>query len=349
MTDLLCSRCFTDHGLAYDAIQLGVVNDYPCPTCGRVDGSKLDKPTIERLAYRFFVRGTLLRLTYGGAPLVQFNEHRYGHNDIGVSAWLVRDLELISETLHVGFFPYGPRLWMVGEVEPLKALQDPTTRDSIVKRIITEFPTVTLSPQDTFFRLRVNPAVPSLPAEYDSPPLRAQGAGRLDSPTRHVLYASQDIEVCIHECRATVDDDLFLGTLKPTRDLTLLDLTTVLPEDTTEFESLDMAVQMLFFAGAHSYDICRAIADSVRHAGLHGIAYPSYFSFLRTGAMPFETAYGISIRRFPTAGPYARSQVIPNLALFGRPLVDGLVDVVCMNRLVLQSASYNIHFGPVQY
>jgi hypothetical protein len=55
-------------------------------------------------------------------------------------------------------------------------------------------------------------------------------------------------------------------------------------------------------AGAHSYEICRAVASSAREAGFHGIAYPSYFSLLRTGAMPFETAYGISIRRFPEAG-----------------------------------------------
>jgi hypothetical protein len=50
------------------------------------------------------------------------------------------DLHLIGKLLGVGFFCHGPRLWMVGEVEPLKALQDPTTRTEVIARILTEYP-----------------------------------------------------------------------------------------------------------------------------------------------------------------------------------------------------------------
>jgi hypothetical protein len=58
---------------------------------------------------------------------------------------------------------------------------------------------------------------------------------------------------------------------------------------------------MLFLAGPHSYEITRLIAHGARAAGYDGVIYPSYFSLLRTGGMPFETDYGISLRRFPQA------------------------------------------------
>ena len=48
----------------------------------------------------------------------------------------------------------------------------------------------------------------------------------------------------VHECRVTVEDDLYMATLTPLRDLRLLDLTAVPEEDVTEFDSLDMAVHM---------------------------------------------------------------------------------------------------------
>jgi hypothetical protein len=110
-----------------------------------------------------------------------------------------------------------------------------------------------------------------------------------------------------------------------------------------------MAIHMLFLAGEHSYEITRDIARAGRDAECDGIIYPSYFSLLRTGARPFETAYGISIRRFPEAAEYAKAQMIPNFALFGRPVEAGLVRVDCINRLVLTQIGYNAHFGPVTY
>ena len=57
---------------------------------------------------------------------MQFNQHRA--TSIDTAPWLESDLRLFEDVLGVGFFYYGPRLWMVGEVEPLKALQDAATR-----------------------------------------------------------------------------------------------------------------------------------------------------------------------------------------------------------------------------
>lgn len=142
------------------------------------------------------------------------------------------------------------------------------------------------------------------------------------------MHCSQDIEGCVHECRVTVEDELYLAALKPIRELRLLNLTELLAEEhVTEFESLDMAVHMLFYAAEHSYPICRGISAAARDAGFDGLIYPSYFSQVRSEQMPFETAYGISVRRFPKAARYAKSGVFPNVALFGRPLRDGIVGV----------------------
>src|SRR5690606_1280121 len=162
---------------------------------------------------------------------------------------------------------------------------------------------------------------PANPDEYDSPPIARAGQGRLDSVGFPVMYGSQDIDICIHECRATIVDDIYVATLKPQRDMRLLDLTHVLTEDVTEFESLDMAIHMLFLARSHSYEICRAIALAAKDAGFDGLIYPSFFSLIRTGGHPFETAYGLSLRPFhPEKNKYAEAFTIQNLALFGRPL-----------------------------
>jgi RES domain-containing protein len=258
---------------------------------------------------------------------------------------LRKDAELLGEAAGIGFFHYGPRLWMLGEVEPLKAMNDDATRDDVIERILTEFPERVIPTEQRVVRLRKNPARPTDPEEYDTPPRGSRGGGGIDSEDFPVLYASQDVEVCVHECRVTVEDELYMATSAPTAPIRCLDLTAVLEEDVTEFESLDMAVHMLFLAHAHSYSICRAIALAVKNAGYAGLIYPSYFSLVRTGARPFETAYGLSVRRFPSYWEHARAVSIPNVALFGSPVREGLVSVDGINRLVMRRVLYDVHFG----
>ena len=116
---------------------------------------------------------------------------------------------------------------------------------------MAEYPSIVLTTDQIFYRIRKSISVPSEFAEYDSPPPDVVGFGRLDSKDFPVMYGSQDLQVCIHECRVAAEDETFVATLGPTRDLRLLDLTEVLPEkDVTEFESLDMAVHMVFLAGS---------------------------------------------------------------------------------------------------
>jgi hypothetical protein len=305
---------------------------------------------VKRLAWRFFVSGTTIRYEYGGAPVIQFNEQHFGKSDFSPSSWLENDVKLIESAAGIGFFHYGPHLWMIGEIEPLKALQDHARRPGVIERILGEYPETTLPKGSQFYRLRIAPESPADPSEYDSPPLALAGNGRLDSPGFPVMYGSQDIDVCVHECRATVEDDLYVATLSSRCDLRFLDLTQVLDEEGTEFESLDMAVHMLFLARSHSYEISREIAVTAAEAGFHGIIYPSFFSLVRTGGHPFETSYGLSLRRYlPERVKYAAAHTIENLAVFGRPVESGAVVVDCMNRLIITQVGYLGHFGPVEY
>lgn len=347
MENLLCSNCFKDEGLRIDAFKLGEFNDSECPNCKSVSGSKLNKFLIEIIADRFFVRGSFQKSKYGGSPIIQFNEHHYGQNQLNVTADLAYDSELISQTIQIGFFYYGPRLWMLGQIEPLENLQDAITRRKVINQIVNRYPKKELGPGEKIYRLRKNLKNPILDLDFDSPPDEYLGTYRLDSFELPVLYTSQDLEVCVHECRVTIEDDLFVGTLQPLRRLKLLDLTKVLEEDNTEFESIDMAVHMLFSAGMHSYEISRDIAKAAKELGFDGIIYPSFFSDVRTGNRPLETILGVTIRKFEQYKQHVQLSIIPNLGIFGRPVKEGLINVTCINRLVLNRIKYEMHFGPV--
>lgn len=343
---LLCSFCFQNEGLVLGAKRLGQIESSKCSNCGRSDGYKLNKEALMNLAHQFFVWGSLQRCAYGAAPVIQFNDKQ--KTSITLPYGLKNDVQLFEKKLGVGFFYYGPRLWMVGEVEPLKNLQSQNSCKKIITRIINEYPTESLGEKNSFYRVRKYPKKPQIIDEYDSPPNESACEGRLNSTLFPVLYASTDLEVCVHECRFSAEDEIYVATLNPTRDLKLLNLTTLLEEeDASEFESLDMAVHMLFLAGDYSYSISQRIAEEAKKASFDGIIYPSYYSLLRTGTMPFETAYGISLRSFPKMKKYEEAKVIKNLAIFGRPIKERKVSVKCINRLHVSRVKYDFHFGPV--
>ena len=61
----------------------------------------------------------------GAAPTIQFNPSR--KTDIAIPKSLCADVTLLEDALGIGFFHYGPRSWMFGEIEPLKILQQEGT------------------------------------------------------------------------------------------------------------------------------------------------------------------------------------------------------------------------------
>lgn len=345
---LLCSSCFRDAGLKENSKRWGIRHALACPNCGDNSSLKLTRYLLEGLTHEFFVRGSVLRMRFGAAPLLQFNDRRETDADITRSENLSQDIALLSKTLKIGIFHYGPRMWMIGEVEPLKELIDETTRAKAIERIFQEYPIIEFPESGLVYRLRKNPRRPADFSEYDSPPKSFHGGGRMDSPDLSIMYCSQDIEQCVHECRVTVEDELYLATLKPTRALKLLDLSYILSEPSvTEFESMDIAIHMLFVASEHSYPISRAIAHAAHKTGIDGIIYPSYFSNVRSAAVPFETVYGLSVRRFASVQSRLKKEIFQNLAIFGHPIATGILKVECVNRLIVQQLKYEISYGPV--
>ncbi|HEY8436670.1 MAG TPA: RES family NAD+ phosphorylase [Haloplasmataceae bacterium] len=309
-----------------DASKIGKDNSTSCPNCQDNLGKKLGQSELYELANTFFVYGSVFRTQYGAANAIQFNEYHYKSSDLSVPEWLRRDLELISEKLKVGFFHYGPRLWQVGEVEPLKELQDSNSRGKVISKILTEFPTVNLPEGLNFYRLRKTPKVPSNFDEYDSPPDQYLGRGRFDSQNLPVFYASQDLDICIHESRVTIEDELYLAKLSLSKPINVLDLSETITENGTEFESLSIAIHFLFRASGHSYEILRDIAIAASKSQLDGIIYPSYFNQVSSS-----------------------DHTIKNIAIFGRPIENGLLRIECINRLMLKHVEYSYHFGPADF
>jgi hypothetical protein len=345
---IVCSNCFNNEGLKLDSFKIGIDNQEKCTNCSSVNGRKLTEALVRFLCHRFFVQGTTIKAEYGFAPLIQFNEYQYNQKEIEYPSDLVKDIELLEKSGKIGLFYYAPREWMIGKVEPLKLLQTSDKCEEIIDRIINNYPLVELTSADPFYRIRINPEVPLDNLEYDAPPDKFLGNGRFDDIDFPILYGSPDLELCIHECRITAEDNLFIGKLSPIKTMKLLDLSEMISDEIYEHESLDIAIHLLFLAGNHSYKISRSIAKKAKMSGFDGIIYPSYFRNKRTGVMSLETMHGISIRNLPPLKDYAKSLDIPNVAIFGRPINDGRIKVECINRLFINKVIYDVSFGPVQ-
>lgn len=344
---MICSDCFIDEGLRLMAESIGFMCTEPCKNCKSIKGKKLDKVSLLYLADRFYRAGTMHRSDYGAAPVINFNE--YQETSVVFDNVLEEDTKLISEKTGVGFFLYGPRLWLLGYTEPLEALQDENKVDSVLDSIIRKYPEVVYDETTKFYRVRKNPSEPKQVSQYDSPPV-SKGEGRLDSVELPVMYASFDLEVCIHECRITAEDELYLATLKPFRPLKFLDFSIILKENNvTEFTSIDIAVFMLFMAKSNSYGILRKLSQKVFDKGYDGLIYPSYFSMLHSGAEPFDTTFGISHRMFDQYRDYEESKLQKNIAIFGWPVRDGKVKVDRINKMYIRQVKYTTEFGPVDY
>ena len=321
---VLCSECFADQGLQIEAKNLGTASRHTCRNCGSISGHKLDRTSVEELAQNFFTYGSFVKSEYGGASILRFGDWDKNNREVRFSVWLDTDAALIERTIKSNLRYYAPATWRLGEVEPLETLCDPATQPSAAIDVVIRFPRRKLPVGTMFYRLRKG--IPwkeqGSESQYDAPPVGCSSGGRLESPGLSVLYGSQNLEICVHECRTTKADDCHLGTLRIARQLELLDLCESIDNDgPTPFESLYLAVQYIFSAEEHSYSAARAIALAANAAGLDGVIYPSYFSSLRGGT-------------------------IPNIGLFGHPIANGKVNLVCANRLILERADYAVRLGP---
>jgi len=321
----ICSDCFTDHGLRLEAANLGSARPGRCPHCGSETGRKLHEDQLEDLLVEFFWNGSYFRTDFGGAHRLVSNPYRYGEREVGFPPWLEADAYFLEDRLKVGLFHYGPPLCRLGLIDPLLSLKKSRTRGQGVQTVIGSFPERILKADTRFYRIRKNldQSQEADNGQYDAPPRGRSSFGRLDSKSLPVLYGSEDLEICIHECRVLIPDECFVATLRPTSDLRMLDLTAApLQDGPTPFESLDIAMRFLFSAEEHSYEITRAIARAAARAGFDGLFYPSYFSLVKPDR-------------------------VANIAIFGRPIRDGTVEVECINRALLKSAAYELRMGPL--
>jgi hypothetical protein len=323
-SSVLCSSCFSDVGLRLEAEKIGRSDQGRCPNCGSVSGKKLSVDDLDELLVEFFSRGSFFRSDFGGAPRLASNHLRYGDREVEFPAWLEGDARLLEEKLRVGIFHNGPPLWQVGEVEPLTSLLSPEARADAIATVLKSFGSHVWAEGTEFYRIRKNlhPDHERDQFQYDSPPSARSQFGRLDSQDLPVMYGSQDLHICIHECRVTIPDECFVATLRTQRPFRLLDLTSTLEDAASPFESLDIAMRYLFSAESQSYEITQAIAVAARELNYDGILYPSYFSLVRP-------------------------EQVANIGLFGHPLRRGDVEVACINRAMLSTASYEIKMGPL--
>ena len=322
MINIICSECFLDEGLKLTALKYGIENNKTCANCYKSNGNKISKELLTEICWEYFVNGSYFETEFGGSSLLMFNEHQKTSVDFCKN--LKSDIEIIEKTLGVGFFYYAPRMFKLGHIDQLEKLKSQNVNQEIevLDEIINKFPTKNINEQHHFYRLRKNPSFPYNDTEYDSPPIEFAGNGRLDSKDFNILYGSENIEICLHECRVTLIDELYLGKLVPTRNLKILDLSaSIIEKEITEFESLSLSIHFLFRAGHHSYEICRKIAKHALLQGFDGIIYPSYFSKVK-------------------------SDLIPNIALFNFPIKEGKIKIRNINRILIDKINYDFTFGP---
>ena len=146
-----------------------------------------------------------------GTPSVQFNRHQ--RTSIDVAPWLESDLRLSRKASCESAFSTTVRACGCSgkDTGPLEALQDPLTRAEINITCPQRIPGANTQHGRMF--LSIAERSDALQQSFRSVRLRPGGllgAGRFDTAELPVLYGSQDLEVCLHECRVTAEDEIYL-------------------------------------------------------------------------------------------------------------------------------------------
>lgn len=321
---ILCSECFKDYGLKKMAERIGTKGNALCQNCGSRTGVVLDKDNLDLLCSNYFVNGSYNSVDYGGSPVLMMMD---GDNssDYKVHRSLEHDIRLILKKKNMTPTAYGPAMWRVGITEWMERLTSKNwkKRDRAVKELIDRCGVKKLDIASQFYRIRTKLEDAIDERNFDAPPSQKYNGGRFNVREGVVFYASFDVETCIHECRVSMEDMLYVATLEPCRTLRLLDLCDVKESETeyTPFEDLPLAVKQIFGAGEHSYGITRIISKFAKMQGFDGIVYPSYFN---------------SVRKEPFV----------NLVLYGQVVKNKIVRVKSIDRIRLDQVEYKFDYGP---
>jgi hypothetical protein len=108
--------------------------------------------------------------------------------EVGFPDWLQADARLIEEKLGMAIDYYGPPTWRVGEIEPLKALEDAGTQRAAAHDAVGRFPhRILAAGKDILHRKGVEFSKETEASQYDAPPSGVAGrrSGQVDSGGEH--------------------------------------------------------------------------------------------------------------------------------------------------------------------
>jgi hypothetical protein len=322
-----CPECFSNFGFRQTLTEFCHHVSGKCSQCGLVSRLKVDRDGLKQALRRFFVDGSYITGTY--APVYQIGE--LNPSRAALDPTLASDADLAGRLAGLVAFHYGPPTWRVGDTELRDEFEaGGELRHWAAADLVKAAESIILPANSRLFRLRLNPKVDesiSTAAAFDPPPPTVQRSlGRWDDVDHPVLYASDDIELCLHECRITISDEIVVASMSPTRDLRILDLSSEIRWGSrTPFEDPNIFVGIMFRSRGRWLEYCRVISRVARDAGYDGIRYISYYAQAKHDLKSL------------------------NLALFGRPISDGMLRLESVNRLRIADVTYRFRFGPVLY
>jgi hypothetical protein len=325
-TAIACPKCFRNWGFRQAVAALANLQDDACPRCKNV-APLINRDKLADAIRAFFVGGSYVAETF--APVYQVNTTNMSPARFDTT--LRDDANLACTLTGEVIFHYGPPLWRLGEVDLKYAFDEGgDEREAAAFRFVAGAPQIEVPVGSVLFRIRKSPrgneAIATM-EEFDPPrPHIERSPGRWDDGTA-VLYASDDIELCLHECRVVIADEIVVATLSTARPLALLDLTAEFANaGGTPFEDPNIFARFLSLSRHSQWlDHARTVAQVARSAGLDGIRYTSYYAQAKHKTKAL------------------------NVALFGRPIEAGDLIIESVNRLRLTDARYEFSFGPVLY
>lgn len=322
-----CIDCFSNFGFKQTLKLYCKTHHGICLQCGATEELKVDRDGLIEAMSDFYVGGSYVIESW--APVYQVNESCPYLAKFDPTVAL--DAELACKITGLVIFDYGPPLWRLGITEHYYSFEmGGEWRRKAAEEIIQASKCTIIERGTRLFRVRRNPRVDETivtAAAFDPPPQEIKrDFGRWDDFGHPVLYASDDVELCLHECRVTISDEIVVGTLSLVRDLRLLDLSKeIASSGSTPYEDPNVFIDMMCCSRGQWLEWCREISRVAYAKGYDGIRYPSYYAQAKKNAKSL------------------------NLAIFGSPLQEGLLKLESVNRLRINNASYQYQFGPVLY
>lgn len=271
------------------------------------------------LAGSYIVDGSFHRSTFGGSPVYMLSD--MGHDDKLFED--DPDLLLLLKICGLSTFLYAPATWRVGDTIWLDDLlsENKATRTRAINKLVDECEITECSEGTIFYRLLSQLfGESSDPLTYDAPHWNYQKEGRFGLCDTSVLYLSSSIESAIHECRVTVEDEPLLASISVSKALKIVDLTKTKNGSGEPWEDLSTSLSFICSTGGDAYPITRSIAREVYRRGYDGIFYWSFFN-------------------------QVSNEKGKNLVLFGSPIKEGKVEVVSIDRLLLDQIRYSYSLG----